>query len=447
MYGRLLLFLVALALATSVGKAQTTPDLNIPEPCRAASGEALAVIDKRRQDLEREIAGMAAAASGKGKPETDARSKALGKNLRTRQEELLKVLFQIECMHTQLKLQPVDTPATRGFLKKTSNVIEVTTYYATNRKRSGSGEPGKVYGAKVETTFHYGRAIVTIPLTHTPGTLELPSLWKLQRATDPSKHFVLQSVVPLGTDAARKEMAEKLDSLGSKALLIFVHGYNMGFPEAAMRTAQLAHDLKFPGLPFLFSWPSANKLLSYWQDEEAAQLSEGVFERLLEDLSHLPATDIYIVAHSMGNRIVSHALKARVDTGKKTKHVREVLLAAPDINADLFRTVIAPKLAVMQGTRTTIYASSSDLALKASKVVHGFRRLGETTGGIFTYQGLETIDASAATQVNRAYGHFYLMDNVLVLKDIQTIIKQKVSAKQRGLSEIGQSPNIFWRLH
>ena len=47
----------------------------------------------------------------------------------------------------------------------------------------------------------------------------------------------------------------------------------------------------------------------------------------------------------MGSRIVSSALKSRVDMGKDNKNVRELLLAAPDINADLFRAVIAPKLA------------------------------------------------------------------------------------------------------
>jgi esterase/lipase superfamily enzyme len=149
----------------------------------------------------------------------------------------------------------------------------------------------------------------------------------------------------------------------------------------------------------------------------------------------------------MGNRIVSHALKGRVEQNKPTRHIREVLLAAPDINAELFRTVIAPKLAAMQGTRTTIYASSSDLALKASKIVHGFKRLGETDEGVFTYNGIDTVDASTATQVNRAYGHFYLMDSTLVLKDVRALIEENRAAKDRGLDVIGKEPNIFYRLN
>src|ERR1700730_16847954 len=82
---------------------------------------------------------------------------------------------------------------------------------------SSLGTPNtNVYASEVEGGFHYGRATVTIPPTHTPGHLELPALWKLQRETDPSKHFVLKSVMPLNTDVARKEMTEKLQGMGTK---------------------------------------------------------------------------------------------------------------------------------------------------------------------------------------------------------------------------------------
>ena len=386
---------------------------------------------------------------------TDAKSaadaKTLRQSLRERQEELLDVLFRIECLRASDSVQLTSEPASRSPFKRRAaapagDIIEVTTYYATNRKQAAATDPRKVYGSEVGSSLQYGRAVVTIPPTHTPGNLELPSLWKLERNADASHHFVLKAVIPLDADIGRKEMAQKLQAMSSKALLVFVHGFNTGFSEAAVRTAQMAHDLNFPGLAFFYSWPSANHVQSYWQDEEIARLSESVFEQLIDELSQLPATDIYVVAHSMGNRIVGHALQARADKGKETKNLRELLLAAPDINADVFRAVIAPKLAAMRGTRTTIYASSSDIALKASKVVHGFRRVGETTGGLVTYPGIETIDASSASAALRGYGHFYLVDSPSVIKDVRSIIERKGSAKLRGLSEVGAAPNVYWRL-
>ena len=442
MLARLLLILSALLLLTSTGQTQTAGTSDLPEPCRAGPKEDLATLENRKQRLEREIAEKTAALP----PAADRRSKPANEALRKDHEQLISTVFQIECLAVQ-QSQPSPTLTRRAVPKAPTakNLVEITTYYATNRGRSGSPEPAAFYGANVENKLEYGRAVVTIPLTHSPGNIELPSFWKLERE-DRNKHFVLKTVEPLSLDATRAEMADRLQTSGSKAILAFVHGYNVGFREAAMRTAQLAHDVKFVGVPFFYSWPSAARITSYLQDADAAELSEGVFEQLIEDLASLPVTDVYLVAHSMGNRIVSKALRARIDKGKEVTKLRELLLAAPDINADLFRTVIAPKLAALQGTRITVYASSSDLALRASRALHRFSRVGETVPGVFVYPQMETIDASSASSVVRAYGHSYIMDSQAVLKDIHAVIQQRVSAKQRGLGEVGTAPNSHWKL-
>ncbi len=440
-YARVLLCAGVLVACPAAAQAQALVDGKMPGACKEAPTEDAATLQKRKENLEAEIARQS-----KG---TKALQRFRASSLRQNQEKLLDVLFEIECLPKPEQVAQVPQfGATRSIAKPSSakNVIEVTTYYATNRKPTGNIEPVKFYGSDVDGKFQYGRAIVTIPLLHTPGVVETPSLWKLEREPDPNKHFTLKSVAPLDTDAARKELADKLQGSKSKSLFLFVHGYNMGFAAAAMRTAQMTHDLKFQGLAFFYSWPSAGQIRGYWQDEEAARLSESVFEQLLEDLSQLPIDGIYLVAHSMGGRIVGHALQSRVDKGKETKNLRELLLAAPDINAEIFRTIIAPKLSAMQGTRTTIYASSSDMALKASNVVHGFRRVGETAGGVFTFPRLETVDASGASSVTKGYGHLYVVDSSAVIRDIQTIILRGVSAKLRGLKEIGAQPAPYWQL-
>jgi esterase/lipase superfamily enzyme len=446
---RILLVLGVVACTASVGNGQPIADPRLPEPCRVKAAEDLPALEKRKQRLEREIA--------RGK-QADANAKALTKT----QAELLEVLFQIDCLKirqgTTVNAAPpapqpgLETTTSRSLRslkldsgKRGGDVVEVTTYFATNRGKSGRSEPESIYDASVGT-LSYGRALVTIPTTHTPGSLELPSIWRLELTPDPSKHFILKSVTPLDPEGARAEMVKRLEAATRKALMVFVHGYNVSFAETAMRTAQLAHDLNFPGLPFFFSWPSAAQVTGYLRDVETAQLSEDAFDKVLDDLSTLPDTDVYLIAHSMGSRIVSQVLRSRVDRGKAPTRLSELLLAAPDINADLFRTVIAPRLQAMQGTQTTVYASSSDLALMASKAVHGYARVGETAGGVLVFPGLETIDASRATLSVRAFGHSYLTDSAAVLKDIQSILRQKLTARQRGLSEAGASPNVYWSL-
>ena len=91
--------------------------------------------------------------------------------------------------------------------------------------------------------------------------LELPGLAIVQ-----ALHYSL--------DDARTQMWKALQTSQAKALLVYVHGYNMSFDETATRAAQLAYDLDFPGLPFFFSWPSAGKLLGYLRDADSARLSE-----------------------------------------------------------------------------------------------------------------------------------------------------------------------------
>jgi esterase/lipase superfamily enzyme len=432
MLRRLLVLASVVVIGPAAAYAQPAREADLLA-CKIPPGATMEILEERRQRLERE-AGVETAAR-------PAKAEAGGEQRKAR-EELLEVLFQIDCLNAKLKAQLL----TRRFGQAPEGVIEITTYYATNRKQTAATEPRRIYSAEVADALQYGRAIVSIPPTHTPGNLELPSLWKLEREADPSKHFVLKSVVPLNADAGRREITERLQDMASKSMLIFVHGFNMGFAEAALRTAQIAHDLSFPGMAFFFSWPSANQIRAYWQDEEIARLSESVFEQLIEELTQLPVTDIYVVAHSMGNRVVGHALQARMDKGKETKKLRELLLAAPDINADVFRTLIAPRLVAMQGTRTTIYASSSDIALRASKVVHGYKRVGDTLGGVVTFPGMETIDASSAAAAIRGYGHFYLVDSPSVIKDIRSLIEREASASLRGLREVGAPPTSYWRL-
>ncbi len=476
MLARILLLLAALGVGAGIAATQPAPGPKLPAPCRAKPAGDLAALEKRKERLERQIAKARAA-----KPaEAEGSSKKLGKS----QAALLEVLFQIQCLKVRQEMASAEAastddatdgvvggtaksikpapkrraispvpegpapapPASRDSPRQAAgNVIEVTTYFATNRGLTGKGGPADHYDSLV-SPVSYGRAIVTIPGTHTPGNLELPTIWKLQFQPDPSRHFTLKAADPLTLDEARAEMAQKLAGASSKAILVYVHGYNMSFAETAMRTAQLAHDLGFPGLPFFFSWPSLGQVTGYLRDTESALLSEDAFDQVLDDLTRLQAGEIYVIAHSMGSRIVTQALRSRVDRGKSTARLKELLLAAPDINADLFRKTIAPRLRAMQDTQTTVYASSSDLALMASKAVHGYRRVGETVGGVFVYPGLETVDASSASLSVRAFGHSYLTDSAAVLADIKSLLRQRLPAKARGLAQAGTSPDFYWSL-
>jgi hypothetical protein len=93
------------------------------------------------------------------------------------------------------------------------------------------------------------------------------------------------------------------------------------------------------------------------------------------------------------------------------------------------------------------YASSRDLALAASKVVHGFQRVGETSGGILTFPQFDTIDASQAAPLVRAFGHSYVLDSLKVLNDVEDVVVWRRALSERTLSKFGAPPRVYYRFN
>jgi esterase/lipase superfamily enzyme len=115
----------------------------------------------------------------------------------------------------------------------------------------------------------------------------------------------------------------------------------------------------------------------------------------------------------------------------------KLFLAAPDIDADTFKDEIAPRIltADLPTTHVTLYASSKDEALLASKKFHGYPRAGDAGDLQFILAGLEYIDASS---VDTGFlGHSYYGDNRSVIADIHYLIDGHLRACKRfSLKEI-----------
>jgi esterase/lipase superfamily enzyme len=365
------------------------------------------------------------------------------KELDAKRGALADLIYRQDCVRPEIQADPVRGPSVQR------RWVTLTTYYFTNRSQ-GPSEGGVVsYGADRNAgSPGVGRISVSIPTARQPGELNLPlNLWLFELPADPAKHFIIRSVTPLAGNAALTEIRNRLAQTSRKSVLLFVHGYNVSFNDAALRTAQLSHDLNFPGLPMFFSWPSAARTAAYPHDEEMAQLSLDAFDKVLDEIGGLGASEIYIVAHSMGNRVVTATLARRVANHKQIPaNLKGLLLAAPDINADIFREQIAPGLAALAGTSRTIYASNNDVALRASSALHAFPRVGLTRPQVQVFKGFETIDATTAAPVRRGYGHSYVTDSPRVIRDMQALIFLKRGAQARGLTHNGKPPSAYWVL-
>lgn len=119
-------------------------------------------------------------------------------------------------------------------------------------------------------------------------------------------------------------------------------------------------------------------------------------EKFLADVARESgAASVHLIAHSMGNRALTSALRELAgDLPRDAPLFHEVVLTAPDIDADVFRRDIVPAIRPT-ARRLTLYASSNDKALIASKEVHGYPRAGESGEHLVVVDGVETIDVTA----------------------------------------------------
>jgi esterase/lipase superfamily enzyme len=311
----------------------------------------------------------------------------------------------------------------------------VRIFYATDRLRSGD-TPNEFYrdqrrAEEANAAFELGQCDVGIPYKHAPGEIERPSVWKLEFREDPAKHVVLLSVQPLAPAGWRKDVRNSVAESPDRAALVFVHGFNVDFASAARRTAQMKYDLGFRGAAILYSWPAPSNYVEC--EGNAIWTLPHLMEFLTEYVQQSGAQRIHLIAHSMGTRVLTTALKelAASPAAAQVKY-DQIVLAAPDIDAAVFKQQIAPRI-VTAAERISIYSSSNDWALVASKKAHRYKRLGEGGPNLTTFPEWRQIEVLDATSVDESLlGHSYYGDSPTILRDVRGVLSG-LGAAARGL--------------
>jgi esterase/lipase superfamily enzyme len=162
--------------------------------------------------------------------------------------------------------------------------------------------------------------------------------------------------------------------------MVFVHGFNNHFDDAAYRFAQIVQDSKAPVIPVLFSWPSRGvaSLSAYEYDRESASESRRSLEEVLDTIALSPSIkEVTIVCHSMGCQLTMEALRSRsMRAGKIGAKVKNVALVAPDVDVNIFREQM--QQIGRNRPRFALFLSQDDHALKISKSIGGgATRLGD----------------------------------------------------------------------
>jgi esterase/lipase superfamily enzyme len=227
------------------------------------------------------------------------------------------------------------------------------------------------------------------------------------------------------------EIRKSTDGATSKELFLFIHGFNVNYGDAMRRTGQIAYDLGFGGVSFCYSWPSQGDFTKYPVDKENAEWTVPHLTKVLVDLQKETHFEkVHIIAHSMGTRVLSYALRNAKDAGFNLD-LNNVILAAPDIDADIFREQILPKIKPC-ARRLTMYASSGDQALNLSTQFNGSRRLGLSGDGLVVIpEMMDTVDASGID--TSLIGHSYYGSQGPVVTDLFKLVVKGLIPQERNL--------------
>lgn len=311
-------------------------------------------------------------------------------------------------------------------------------FYATDRERIAAGTYRGRRRDRADESMYYGRCEVSIPYPEYRKVGELNSPRKIlfiQLPYDSKRHVVLQKVEEMSPD----DFFTKLTPEDGDSAFVFVHGYRTSFEDGARRTAQIAHDLKFPGAAILYSWPSGATFGAYPADEGAVIWTQAHLKSFLTDLAtRTGVRTIHVITHSMGSRAVCEAV-AQLAATPSAPRLKTVIFAAADVDSGVFAQ--RAKAMIAQSDVVTLYASAKDTALKASREWHDFGRAGDAAAPVII-PGITTIDATEMhTDV---LGHGYFSSDRSVLGDIEQVLRG-VKLPRFGLNPVPPDEPWYWR--
>jgi esterase/lipase superfamily enzyme len=317
-------------------------------------------------------------------------------------------------------------------------------WFGTNRKPAADGVSftNQRHGY---TTL--GRALVHIPQAHRFGETGNGFWRRLLRFDFRDDRLRMQSIEQRERDAFFTEIQDAIaaarETHEDPQALVFLHGFNVTFEEAAIRAAQIGFDLQVPGATAFFSWPSRGSVTAYPADEATIEASErAITEFLVSFAAHCGTEKVHVIAHSMGNRGLLRSLQriaANAETRGKVKF-GQIFLAAPDIDRDLFLDLA--HLYPEHGEHTTLYTSDGDKAVHLSARLHDAPR----AGYFAPYTVAEKIDMVAVPDFDvDLLGHGYFSQAEALLHDIYELMRHGTPPPRQRMEPLAHDGLSFWR--
>ena len=373
--------------------------------------------------------------------------------------------------------------------------VDASILYATDRDRSPREDGRLDYGMGRDHVLAFGEAVVNIggetsweelaADAHTAvrsNTLGL-SIESVNEVTRGPR----DTLINYGADGKlvmAPEVAEQFEAMISSVgdmirkrlafaprneILIFVHGVANEFDDALYTTAELWHYLGREFVPISYSWPAGRGglLRGYTYDRESSEFTVFHFKRLLEWLAQQPEVEgIHVIAHSRGTDVALTAIRelsietrARDESALDRYKLRNVVIAAPDINLEVTLQRTEREGTRWAAERWTTYSSPGDKSIGLSEWLFSGTRFGK-----LVYDDMDDIDKALAEnfaridstgndsviqyagQTGRSRSHNYFRTIPAVASDLVLAVRYGRSPGAENGRPLEHVGGLFWRI-
>jgi esterase/lipase superfamily enzyme len=263
------------------------------------------------------------------------------------------------------------TPTTLGPIAIANLQVAVSERVFVVTTRKPLDDRTRLFGGDRSDSLHFADITVSVPRNREPGSIKPP-----EAKLDLSRDFAVTAATLTDDEAIfakRLRQALAARPAGQRSVFIFIHGYNVGFAKGLFSTAQLHNDYKVPGVAMHYSWPSAEKTALYLYDRDSAEFARDGLAQTLKIAAAANPESIIVLGHSMGTFVTMEAMRTLALSGQNgpVSKMQALVLAAPDIDVDVFRTEL--KALTVRPKSMIVLVSEQDKALKLSGKVRGDR--------------------------------------------------------------------------
>ena len=252
-------------------------------------------------------------------------------------------------------------------------------FYATNRVAADpQGSVAERFERQRESQLKFGSFDTRIEPSLGLGMILDASDWFL------NEEIRLLDVGAMEHEAFVEKLREQVEESPYRSLLLVVHGFREAFPSALRKTAFLAHVLDINTPVVVFDWPGdqGSSLNGYRRARGVARASGAELAAMLELIvEEVRPERLWMIANSMGGQVVVdafHLLDDDADYADLQTEIENVVLTAPDVDHEEFNAQFKQEITDL-AENVTVYVSSNDRALLASRLINRGLRLGEST--------------------------------------------------------------------